>query len=502
VIGQNLPDISLKKTGGAMLKHGAAWAALVAAFMCASTVEAQREVTPEARIFRELRDGVVTVFGDAGHGSGFLVGSGGLILTNQHVIAESHYIRVQFNDTLKVAATVLAVDSAADIAVLRVHPELLPTMPVLRLAPLREELAFEGERVIAIGSPLNQTKIVTSGIVSKVERDAIITDVNINPGNSGGPLLNMDGEVIAINTFADPSRRAGPGVSGSVSVYLAQPVLEAAKARMAHAALPSAEPLPVMPRGIYPLAALERAARAARWDERAYTPTKAAAAGTVSAGNFNVEFFTPPLLYRVQNRLSVELAAKRGERAAAAGAGASEAYSPFENLKSWAQYAGYYKPVVLLNIAPKVGETTGSVVANVLGAAATGAAGGARYRGSHRLEFKADLRDVVIQRQGVQVTEISRGMIFVPLVLNESTYWGSYHGKDLARAGVFTLSQDLFAPDGERWPLIEIQIHDLKKPNAPVRVLLPQRTIERIWLDFEPFREQVAADAAPLIVSR
>jgi S1-C subfamily serine protease len=97
---------------------------------------AQRTVTPEAQIFRQYRDGVVTVFGDGGHGSGFIISREGLVLTNQHVITESKYIRVQLNDSVKVAATLLASDATRDVAVLRINPSVLMTeTPILILAP-------------------------------------------------------------------------------------------------------------------------------------------------------------------------------------------------------------------------------------------------------------------------------------------------------------------------------------------------------------------------------
>ena len=461
-----------------------------------AAAHAQREVTPEARLFREYRDGVFTVFGDAGHGSGFLVAESGLVLTNQHVVANSRYVRVQLDDSIKVAAHVLAADSARDIAVLRVNPSVVRGLPVLKLAPPRPELAFEGERVIAIGSPLNQTKILTSGIVSKVEPDAIISDVNINPGNSGGPLLNMDGEVVAINTFGDFSRRGGPGVSGSISIHLAAPVLETAAQKLAASDPPPPDRLPVRPRGIFPLKALEAAATAPWWDDDAYHVSKLR-----DTGSFEIRVFTPVSLYRTEKQAELELAAARRKREERAGVSSAEAYSPFEDLKSWGQYAGQYAPVVILQIAPKVGETTGSAIANILGAVAAGYAGTA-YRGAHQLEFKGDLHDVSFERNGAPLAEIERGMMFVPLSVNVSDLYASYYGADLARAGIFTLDAASFAPDNGVWPVIYLKIEDLKRPGKPVGFALPQRTVERIWADFAPYREQVAADTARLIVAR
>ena len=223
--------------------------------VCSQAIAA-REVSEEAIIFRATRDAVFTVYGDRGHGSGFLVDKAGLILTNSHVIASSNRISVQLNPKTRVPATPLAEDKQKDIAVLQIAPKVVKELPVLKLADRPAvDLAFEGEKVIAIGSPLNQIRILTSGIVSKVEERAIISDVNINPGNSGGPLINMDSEVIAINTFGDVPLR-GPGVSGSVSISLALSLLHQARDRV-HDDPPPSTLLPVVPEDPFPIEGLK-----------------------------------------------------------------------------------------------------------------------------------------------------------------------------------------------------------------------------------------------------
>ena len=208
-------------------------------------VPAAREVSEEAVVFRKMKDAVFTIYGDRGHGSGFLVDKGGLILTNAHVIASSSRISVQLNPNTRIPATLLAEDNQKDIAVLRVAPEVVKELPILKIADRpAADIAFEGERVIAIGSPLNQTRILTSGIVSKVEERAIISDVNINgtqPEIQGGATctdktaINMDSEVVAINTFGDFSSR-GPSRSflgiGSILISLALPLLDQARGRL------------------------------------------------------------------------------------------------------------------------------------------------------------------------------------------------------------------------------------------------------------------------------
>jgi serine protease Do len=140
-------------------------------------------------------------------GSGVVIHESGYIVTNAHVIAQSSDTRVIFADQESLPASVVAVDGAHDLAVLKVDtPEPLPFQPLGRSRDI-----LIGETVIAIGNPLGYQHTVTSGIVSALNRtlefgeDAVYTgliqtDAPINPGNSGGPLLNINGDLIGINT--------------------------------------------------------------------------------------------------------------------------------------------------------------------------------------------------------------------------------------------------------------------------------------------------------------
>jgi len=142
--------------------------------------------------FKRLQNGVVTVWSEIGHGTGFIISTDGLVLTNQHVVGPSEYLALQFDPQRKIPAVLLAADPERDIAVLWCDLKLLPDAITLELAKTDElnPSLVEGERVFTIGSPLHQQKIVTNGIASKIEKTAIISDVNINHGNSGGPLFN------------------------------------------------------------------------------------------------------------------------------------------------------------------------------------------------------------------------------------------------------------------------------------------------------------------------
>jgi serine protease Do len=165
-----------------------------------------------------------------GVGSGVIIDAQGHILTNNHVVADADSIKVEFpNEKGKTyKAEVVGRDPNSDLAVIRLtdHPA---KMPFARLGDSDE--IKPGNIVLAIGSPLNFKQSVTQGVVSAKGRTLgeiayerfIQTDASINPGNSGGPLVNLDGEVVGLNTMI--STRGGGG--GSIGIGFAIPINQA-----------------------------------------------------------------------------------------------------------------------------------------------------------------------------------------------------------------------------------------------------------------------------------
>ena len=166
-----------------------------------------------------------------GLGSGFIVRSDGVIVTNAHVVANASRVSVMRRDGTVDAARVLGTDETNDIAVIKIERSGLPVATLGNSSAL-----LIGEWAIAIGNPYgfvlgNSEPTVTAGVISGVGRnllartegpsanfDLIQTDASINPGNSGGPLLNSDGEVIGVNTsIYSPS-------GGSVGIGFAVPI--------------------------------------------------------------------------------------------------------------------------------------------------------------------------------------------------------------------------------------------------------------------------------------
>jgi serine protease Do len=163
-------------------------------------------------------------------GSGFIIDASGIVVTNNHVIADADEVSVILNDGSTLKAEIIGRDQKTDLAVLKVTP----TKPLKAVKFGDSDKLRLGEWVIAIGNPFSLGGTVTAGIVSARNRDInsgpydnyIQTDAAINRGNSGGPLFNLDGEVVGVNTaiispsggsigigFAVPSKTVVPVIS-------------------------------------------------------------------------------------------------------------------------------------------------------------------------------------------------------------------------------------------------------------------------------------------------
>jgi serine protease Do len=162
-----------------------------------------------------------------GVGSGFIVSSDGIILTNAHVVANADEVMVKLTDKREFKAKVLGSDKASDIAVLRIDAKNLPTVKIGN-----PDSTKVGEWVVAIGQPYGFENTVTSGIVSAKARalpqDSYVrfiqTDAAVNPGNSGGPLFNLRGEVIGVNSQIFSRSGGFQGLAFAVPIDLAMQV--------------------------------------------------------------------------------------------------------------------------------------------------------------------------------------------------------------------------------------------------------------------------------------
>ena len=177
-----------------------------------------------------------------GQGSGFIVKSDGLILTNAHVVRDASEVTVKLTDRREFRAKVVGSDPESDVAVLRIDAKDLPTVRLGNAANTRV-----GDWVVAIGSPYGFENSVTAGIVSAKGRSLpggayvpfIQTDVAVNPGNSGGPLFNLAGEVIGVNSQIYSRSGGYQGLSFAIPTDVAMRVADqiAATGHATHARL-------------------------------------------------------------------------------------------------------------------------------------------------------------------------------------------------------------------------------------------------------------------------
>jgi len=198
-------------------------------------------VNVSARGVQQVRDPFFEMFGGGPQsrvtgsiGSGVIVRSDGVVVTNNHVIENMQQIRVTLNDRREYAAKVLLADSRSDIAVLQLEG-VEGALPVLRIDDQEEQQV--GDLVLAIGNPFGVGQTVTNGIISAVNRTEtgisdsgsfIQTDAAINPGNSGGALVDMDGDLIGINTAIFSRTGSSTGVGFAVPATMVKRVVDSA----------------------------------------------------------------------------------------------------------------------------------------------------------------------------------------------------------------------------------------------------------------------------------
>ncbi|BEV35692.1 trypsin-like peptidase domain-containing protein [Synechococcus sp. M16CYN] len=187
-------------------------------------------------VVKKVNNSLNSIFGigpstqrQQGQGSGFIIRSNGLILTNEHVVRGANQVAVTLPDGRSFKGKVLGGDPITDVAVVKVVADSLPVASLGNSDNLRP-----GEWAIAIGNPFGLNNTVTAGIISAVDRTNAVgegqrvpyiqTDAAVNPGNSGGPLINAVGQVVGINTAIRTA--PGGGLSFAVPVNLAKRIVQ------------------------------------------------------------------------------------------------------------------------------------------------------------------------------------------------------------------------------------------------------------------------------------
>jgi hypothetical protein len=383
-------------------------------------------------LFERLKNAVVTVHSESKSGTGFVVDPAGLVLTNNHVVESSDYLATQFDQKRKVQAKLLAANADKDIAVLWVNLSAFPEAVVAPISPATASPAAVGERVFTIGNPLGREKVLTTGVLSKIEPDSITSDININHGNSGGPLLTLKGEVIGITTAGLQK------LAKIIPILEAQPLIEEARKKIAGGTVPPADLLPVVPPDYFPAEALRTHLQAEKLDWKPYS---------LDMGQFEATFLTPMVTYL--SRHESEMAAARQ---AAKRTGDQSQVKPQAATLEEAQE---YHPLVLVSVVPKLSSIW-------------------------RIKFKNGFLRMRLLCGGKEIPPVDPGRS--PYNLHDQ------RGRtvDTTFRGEYIYLPEAISPSCGS---VALEVFSEKEPNTPITRVVDAAIVERVWADFEPYRK-------------
>ncbi len=414
-----------------------------------------------AFLLPKWRDSVVAIWTSTAHASGFVVDASGLVATSQRVIGTATSVEVQLSPAVKVTASVLVADAVRNVAVLWIDPKAIASaQPVPMLCKQADKPPVAaGEEIFTIGVPLRQQKGMTSGAVSSVDSDSIVSDLVLPPGSAGGPVFTARGDLVGITAAADENDRRSRGNARIVRSENACDVVASAEKKMKAATPPSGDHLPVEPERPFPVDAL-RAATERR--------TGTVSPYQITSSTFDVGFITPVLTYvaMYQSQQPRPRTTSKDTRKPEPVVEPTLA-RPLMDFSNWSDYVMDFPPVLLVRVTPKMVEgfwtTVGRAAARTQGVSIPAikhfASGFSRLRA-----FCGD----------AEVTPIHPFKLEQRVSESEAIYEGLY----------------AFDPGalGPHCGTVKLVLYSEKEPEKGDTRVIDPKVIEQIWQDFEPYR--------------
>ena len=444
----------------------------------AETAVKGRRVSETAEMFPTLRNGVVTIEGELASGTGFIFDERGLVLTNHHVIEDTNDIRVRFDRKTAVRARLIAKDIDRDIAILQINMSAFPGSVALKIADVKgsQPALVVGEHVFSIGSPANQDKLLTTGIVSKIEQRAIISDIRFGEGSAGGPLFNSVGEVVGITTFKVEERtglnnanKIDSGLAGVIRIEEAEALIAQARTIAASKGLPSAELMPYVPDGLFPIESIKAGVTSPQFASKSYTS---------DVKNYQVRYMTPVYKFYMIEKDRIESLKAREKRNK--DKGKIRTNEMFTDLRVWSEYAGDLAPAIDIAALPETAPTGKSMALSVVSGLTTGISTPFDNR------YKADFNQMKLLCDGKEVTPVRRTK--VEIARDMQSYFKLK--KRFTYAGVYTYPYEMFAPG--RCSAMELHVFSEEDLETPIISQVTDTIKNRIWTDFQDYRTKVA----------
>ncbi|MCZ6696518.1 MAG: serine protease [Acidobacteria bacterium] len=431
-------------------------------------------------------------------GTGFLIDSGGLILTSASVASARHYLAVTIAPGKTVPAVVVRRLRSRWIATIRVNPETVEGLVPLPLAPKPEAPEARdgadtggmirqpavGDRVVGLHGTLDGVPKMNFGTIRKVRGGTIIADFPLRANSAGGPVLDLHGRVIAVNPKR-VSRRKDKGMRALRS-HKIERLLKVSRATMHLMDTPSSTPFTPLPPGTFPLEAL-RSMAASEYELGDYQ---------VQAGPYLVEFLTPPLMHALHQTA-------RAQKGSNSKRSRDTCRNPKGEVNRWRPAHYTTSPVVTLQVIPEIRRNSAKYAAVVaywvfypviLLVALFG--GGPELLAdppSPTSCFVPAFDQVELLRGGRVIQPIHPGRrCGQPFGLLEIDFCSEGSGRTKKRKvkgcfGIFTYPAEAFVP-GEP---MEVRITKKSRRSEPEVVPLDPDLIERISSDFQPYFDSV-----------
>jgi S1-C subfamily serine protease len=287
--------------------------------------------TDTSLLLRQRLDSVVEVWTPTAHASGFLVDAAGLIATNQRVVGDATSVEVQLSRSIKVAGTVVETDRQRDIAVIRINPTVMASITPVPLGCARSSTppVARGQEIFALAAPLRQEKGWTPGTVSRVDAQAIASDLTLATGGTGGPVFSASGDLVGLSALPGERDEARRGATRVVRIDGACELVAAAVKKVKDAPAPSGAHLPVEPVEPAPVATFKDAVTRRAGSLKPYQ---------IAASDFDVAFITPILNYASQSQ-------------------------PNQTFSNWSDYVADIPAVLFVRVTPKMTESFWAKVA-------------------------------------------------------------------------------------------------------------------------------------------
>ncbi|HEX6533923.1 MAG TPA: S1C family serine protease [Gemmatimonadaceae bacterium] len=418
-----------------------------------------RHVSTEKELFDKYRSGLFTLYGMR-RGTAWLADTSGLVVTNAHLLAGATEVRVQVDSATKVYARPVVVDDAHDIAVLAINMRNCAGCAALPLFDSTKTVApAAGDRVLALGSPLNRLAVFSTGIVSNADDRAVVSDVSVGRLNTGGPLVNMDGFVVGLNTNreTDLADDADARVATSVPASaLAQALAGARDSLPALAARPVTDSLlPVVPSDPFPQAPIAAVSALPQMDLRPYR---------AGAGSFRMLVMTPQIMAWREKQAKAALAAAKAKDPRKAARWTR--IDPIEGWRDWDDYLDERRAVVIVNVGPEQTEFP--------------------YYEPDKMPSigEGSVADMKIYRDGVEIIPVEK--VRVPAVLNVAEMRAA--GRPIPMQAVYVYRIVDFAPRAVGTVAsYKVTITDASTGRQLSLPLMPS-TIEQLWKDFRPYQ--------------